>query len=338
MKSFVLAAVCGLLVLAGCRREPPAPQQSAAAPKPAPAIPSAPPKQPTKPTPAELPKKIVPEPVAPEPPAPPRILASDTVPVEITIKPTTLDNYQVVIAGTTNLPTGTRLHVAVSPQESTYTSIFYPPQNVVVDREGKFASAPIGNPEVGILAYLYEIEVALDGERKQPPEVLEQLGENWEHLQGPLVQTTKKQKKIVEAKAPLDMHAYDSSLSLAEIHKLHLVHSAEYLQDLRTLQQLLLQVQKLIQQDSSNPAINEQLRQLKSRIDHWRRDRKMQQIFGEHTGAFQDALLAIDAQYRTLERRNQLAYELDIARVEKGLINAEAALKEYQAFIARTMK
>ena len=88
------------------------------------------------------------------------------------------DPAKPVLAGTTNLPSGTELNVMVVVGEKVRG------QADLVVKNHKFEPGPMG-PEAGLLPGKYEVELGSPLVEFQPPNVRAMLGREYENLSGP---------------------------------------------------------------------------------------------------------------------------------------------------------
>ncbi|XKE44321.1 hypothetical protein LG302_13200 [Halomonas organivorans] len=115
---------------------------------------------------------------APEPA--PRVAPFDEV-VTIEVSARLRNDRRLLVEGTTNLPETTRLQVLVEREVS---GVRWQQRTQV--EGGGFSAGPFG-PGSGLPDGGYRITVNMPAARIQPPEVRARLGQDGEHLQGPLV-------------------------------------------------------------------------------------------------------------------------------------------------------
>lgn len=104
-----------------------------------------------------------------------------TEPVAIEISASLRSDRRLMVEGTTNLPDATRLQLLVEREVS---GVRWQARTEVTD--GRFAAGPFG-PGSGLPDGGYRITVNMPAVSVQPSEVRARLGEEGEHLSGPLV-------------------------------------------------------------------------------------------------------------------------------------------------------
>lgn len=106
-------------------------------------------------------------------------------PVEIEFAATLLSDRRLVVEGGSNLPEGTRLQIVV---ERELSGVRWQARTIL--RDGRFEGGPFG-PGSGLPDGGYRITVNLPESSVQPLEVRRRIGEQGEHLSGPLVGTSR---------------------------------------------------------------------------------------------------------------------------------------------------
>lgn len=118
------------------------------------------------------------------PEATPPVAPFDQV-VAIEIAAQLRSDRRLMVEGTTNLPETTRLQVLV---ERELSGVRWQQRTEVTD--GGFAAGPFG-PGSGLPDGGYRITVNMPAASIQPPEVRARLGDEGQHLQGPLVRPSR---------------------------------------------------------------------------------------------------------------------------------------------------
>lgn len=108
-----------------------------------------------------------------------------TEPVEIEFEASLGSDRRLMVAGESNLPDATRLQIVV---ERELSGVRWQARTTLVD--GRFQSGPFG-PGSGLPDGGYTITVNLSEASVQPVEVRDRIGEQGEHLSGPLVGTSR---------------------------------------------------------------------------------------------------------------------------------------------------
>lgn len=103
--------------------------------------------------------------------------------VELTLAHSRSANGQIVVRGTTNLPAGTIIVIALDPEKAGQNTA---ETKVNVTSEGTFVSELLG-PASGVAPGRYVISATTPIARMQPGIVTTLIGERGEHLRGPLV-------------------------------------------------------------------------------------------------------------------------------------------------------
>lgn len=257
-----------------------------------------------------------------------RILASASVPVELSVKSTILADHRVVISGKSNLPAGTKLAVLITPQMATpfrtqYTS------NPAVDEAGNFATDPLGNADVGMLPYKFLVLVRVVELSQQPTVVREHFEDQSENLQGPLLVTVGKQK-LIQAQLTLDLRNNNPGTTPAEKRQAHAEHVASYLAELKAVQAELLKKQRILEAKSFDTTVNYNWPTLKTRLDALRRDRRMIGEFPELNTYFHAAEQQLEYFQHVLETKQGQYWESAYIQFEQALAAAEEALKSFR--------
>ncbi|MCG6657431.1 hypothetical protein HOP52_06590 [Halomonas campisalis] len=118
-------------------------------------------------------------------PAPEPEVAPFDVPVMITASASLQSDRRLVVQGETNLPEGARLLIVV---ERELSGVRWQSRTNV--EEGRFMVGPLG-PGSGLPDGGYTITVNLPEASVQPVSVRERIGDQGEHLSGPLVQESR---------------------------------------------------------------------------------------------------------------------------------------------------
>ncbi len=121
---------------------------------------------------------------APAPPPEPQV-EPFSEPVEIDFEATLLSDRRLMVEGESNLPDSTRLLVVV---ERELSGVRW--RSRIGLEEGRFAAGPFG-PGSGLPDGGYRITVNLPEASVQPLAVRQRIGEQGEHLSGPLVSTSR---------------------------------------------------------------------------------------------------------------------------------------------------
>jgi len=106
-------------------------------------------------------------------------------PVEIDFAATLTGDRRLMVAGESNLPEGARLQIVV---ERELSGVRWQQRTVLAN--GRFEAGPLG-PGSGMPDGGYTITVNLPEASVQPLEVRRRIGEQGEHLSGPLVGTSR---------------------------------------------------------------------------------------------------------------------------------------------------
>jgi len=312
--------LCASVCLIGCRKSAPQ-KDSAGKSQPDRAAETAAKKPPSAPKPPKTP------PVAT--PAHQRELASASVPVKLTVQHTVGEDRRVVVSGTSNLPTGTKLSVLVTPVITTPFRTQYK-SLPVIRPDGTFASEPLGNAEVGMLPYKYDIVTQVLELSKQPDEVRAHFQDQPANLHGPLLVQAGQSERI-EVIVPLELREYDPNMPLPERRQLHAAHVERYLTELKSLHALLKEKQKILEERSFDSTVNYNWPAIKSRLDALRRDRRMAGEFSELNQPFRHAEQQLEYYQQVLETKQGQFWDSARAQFEQVLSEAEQGLRNFQA-------
>ncbi|HXX53016.1 MAG TPA: hypothetical protein VEI28_00450 [Thermodesulfovibrionales bacterium] len=134
------------------------------------------------------------------------ILLSTSVsawPLNVTMSVKTEGGDRPVVVGTTNLPDGIELVVAIRRKESQYMA-----QTRVRVKDGSFRAGPFSQRGYALIAGIYSIEVSSSPAFLQPPSTWPTIGKDGAKMHGPLVrQPQLGGEKVVEYKASLNVKA-----------------------------------------------------------------------------------------------------------------------------------
>lgn len=276
-------------------------------------------------------------PSAPKPPKTPpvatpaiqRELASASVPVKLTVQHTVGEDRRVVISGTSNLPAGTKLAVLITPVITTPFRTQYKSQPTI-QPDGTFATEPLGNPEVGMLPYKYDVVTHVLELPKQPDEVRTHFQDQPANLHGPLL-VQGSQTERIEVVVPLELREYDPKMPLSERRQLHAAHVERYLSELKSLFALLQEKQKILEERSFDTTVNYNWPAIKSRLDTLRRDRRMAGEFPELNQPFRHAEQQLEYYQQVLETKQGQFWDSARAQFEQVLSEAEQGLRNIQS-------
>ncbi len=222
---------------------------------------------------------------------------------------------------------GTKLSVLITPVITTPFRTQYK-SLPVIQPDGTFASEPLGNAEVGMLPYKYDIVTQVLELSKQPDEVRAHFQDQPANLHGPLL-VQAGQKERIEVIVPLELREYDPNMPLPERRQLHAAHVERYLTELKSLFALLQEKQKILEERSFDTTVNYNWPAIKSRLDVLRRDRRMAGEFSELNQPFRHAEQQLEYYQQVLETKQGQFWDSARAQFEKVLSEAEQGLRNF---------